>query len=133
MSSRYFYKYERIILCRHLLRSEGIIIGNDFYCEEVLCGKTKVNIVHETESVLAYYHTKPFYPIHIVVIPKKHISSLLTIEEEDQDLLLEMISVIKIVAEKVNSDAGACRVLTNLGNYQDSKHLHWHVVSGNPL
>jgi len=58
---------------------------------------------------------------------------LLTIEEEDQDLLLEMLSVIKIVAEKVNSDAGACRVSTNLGNYQDSKHLHWHVASGNPL
>jgi len=57
----------------------------------------------------------------------------LTIEEEDQDLLLEMLSVIKIVAEKVNSDAGACRVSTNLGNYQDSKHLHWHVASGNPL
>ncbi|MEH7080968.1 HIT family hydrolase, partial [Bacillus velezensis] len=44
--------------------------------------------------------------MHIVVIPKKHISSLLTIEEKDQDLLLEMLSVIKIVAEKVNSDAG---------------------------
>ncbi|WP_088002643.1 HIT domain-containing protein [Gottfriedia solisilvae] len=108
-------------------------MGIDFYCEEVLSGKTKVNIVHETERVLAYHHTKPFYPIHIVVIPKKHISSLLTIEEEDQDLLLEMLSVIKIVADKVNSDAGACRVSTNLGNYQDSKHLHWHVASGNPL
>jgi len=57
----------------------------------------------------------------------------LTIEEEDQDLLLEMLSVIKTVAEKVNSDTGACRVSTNLGNYQDSKHLHWHVTSGNPL
>ncbi|WP_430509875.1 HIT domain-containing protein [Gottfriedia solisilvae] len=108
-------------------------MGIDFYCEEVLSGKTKVNIVHETERVLAYHHTKPFYPIHIVVIPKKHISSLLTIEVEDQDLLLEMLSVIKIVADKVNSDAGACRVSTNLGNYQDSKHLHWHVASGNPL
>jgi histidine triad (HIT) family protein len=35
----------------------------DFYCDEVLSGKTQVNKVLETEYVLAYYHTKPFYPI----------------------------------------------------------------------
>ncbi len=61
----------------------------DFYCEEVLSGNTKVNKVLETESVLAYYHTKPFYPVHIVAIPKKHISSFLTLEESDNELFTE--------------------------------------------
>ncbi|WP_017187750.1 HIT domain-containing protein, partial [Alkalibacillus haloalkaliphilus] len=50
----------------------------DFYCDEVLSGKTQVNKVLETENVLAYYHTRPFWPVHIVAIPKKHISSLIT-------------------------------------------------------
>jgi histidine triad (HIT) family protein len=41
-------------------------MSEDFYCEEVLSGKTIVNKVYETENVLAYYHTLPFYPVHIV-------------------------------------------------------------------
>ena len=100
----------------------------DFYCEEVLSGRTSVDKVFETENVLAYNHTRPFWDKHIVVIPKTHVGSLLTID--DNDLLLELIYVVKQVAAQVVEEKGAARVLTNLGNYQDSKHLHFHVNSG---
>ena len=100
----------------------------DFYCDEVLSGRTEVRIVRETHNVLAYHHTRPFWPVHIVVIPKRHISSLLTID--DDALLLELLRVLREVAKEVLDEHGACRVLTNLGKYQDSKHLHWHVSSG---
>lgn len=106
---------------------------SDFYCDEVLSGRTRVEKVFETDNVLAYHHTRPFYPVHIVVIPKRHIASLLTLEATDDSLLLEMLSVVRRVAAQVVSEHGACRVLTNLGKYQDSKHLHWHVASGGPL
>ena len=101
-----------------------------FYCDEVLSGRTAVNKVRETPNVLAYHHTLPFWPVHIVVIPKRHISSLLTLTESDADLLIELVDVIKQVAQQVVAEHGACRVLTNLGAYQDSKHLHWHVSAG---
>jgi len=91
-----------------------------------------VHHVPETDGVLAYYHTRPFWPVHIVVIPKRHVSSLLTLEEGDTPLLLELLTVVRQVAEQVVVEHGACRVLTNLGAYQDSKHLHWHVCSGQP-
>ncbi len=104
----------------------------DFYCEEVLSGKTFVEKVLETDNVLAFYHTKPYWPVHIVVTPKKHISSLLTITQEENDILLELISTIKQVATKVTDENGASRILTNLGKYQDSKHLHFHVSYGEP-
>jgi len=102
----------------------------DFYCDEVLSGHTRVKVVRETDNVLAYYHTRPFWPVHIVVIPKRHISSLLTLEETDNALLIELLCVVREVAKEVLAEHGACRVLTNLGNYQDSKHLHWHVSFG---
>lgn len=105
----------------------------DFYCEEVLSGKTEVEKVYETENVFAYYHTRPFYKVHIVTIPKIHIPSLLSLDDSHNDLLLEMIEVIKVVASKVKEEHGACRVITNLGKYQDSKHLHWHIVSGETI
>ena len=103
---------------------------SDFYCDEVLSGKTEVEKVIETDNVLAFHHTKPSYPSHIVVIPKKHISSLITLKNEDSDLLIEIITVVKEVAQQTVNRYGACRVITNLGEYQESKHLHWHVIYG---
>lgn len=102
----------------------------DFYCEEALSGRTPVSKVMETDSVLAFHHTRPFYPVHIVVIPKRHVDSLLTV---DEGLLMELLNVVRLIAKQVMHGHGACRVLTNLGEYQDSKHLHWHVAFGEPL
>lgn len=102
-------------------------MSEDFYCDEVFSGKTQVEKVLETENVLAYHHTRPFWPVHIVVVPKQHVDSLLTVEN---DLLVELMDVAKKVATSVLKEHGAVRVLTNLGEYQDSKHLHFHVISG---
>jgi histidine triad (HIT) family protein len=106
-------------------------MGNDFYCEEVLSGKTPVDKLFETANVLAFWHTRPFWETHVIVIPKTHIGSLLSIN--DNALLLELLEVVKKVAATVVNDTGAARVLTNLGDYQDSKHLHFHVNSGKQI
>ena len=103
---------------------------SDFYCDEILSGKTAVEKVAETDNVLAYYHTRPFFETHIVVIPKRHIASLLALEESDKDLFFEIFETIKTVAAQVTKTRGAARVLTNLGDYQESKHLHFHVCYG---
>src|SRR5690606_19643754 len=92
------------------------IMTEDFYCDEVLSGKNQVNKVLETEKVLAYYHTRPFYPVNIVAIPKKHIISYITLEESVNDILIELIDVTKQIASKVTKEKGACRVITNLCN-----------------
>ena len=103
----------------------------DFYCEEVLSGRTPVEKVFESDTVLAYHHTRPFWPVHVVVIPKVHVGSLLTID--DDSLLIELLDAVKSVAARVVEEHGAARVLTNLGRYQDSKHLHFHVLSGEQI
>ena len=108
-------------------------MSEDFYCEEVMSGRTPVDKVFETDNVLAYHHTRPHWPVHVVVIPKRHVSSLLTLAPEDDYLLIELLAVVRRVAAQVLEERGACRVLTNLGAYQDSKHLHWHVFSGEQL
>ncbi len=105
----------------------------DFYCENVLSGNIDVDVVHETENVLAYRHTRPYWETHIVVIPKRHISSLLTMDPADDELLVEIFAVIRAVAAKVVEESGSARVLSNLGNYQESKHLHFHVNSGRQI
>ena len=108
-------------------------MSNDFYCDEALSRRTVVKKVMETDNVLAFHHTQPFYPVHVVVIPKRHVESLLSLKKEDDALLIELLEIVKQVAAQVLAQQGACRVLTNLGEYQDSKHLHWHVAAGQPL
>jgi histidine triad (HIT) family protein len=104
--------------------------SEDFYCDEVLSGRTPVEKVFETENVLAFRHTRPFWETHIVVIPKTHVDNLLTVEK---DLLCELLEVVKSIAGQVMEETGSARVLTNLGEYQDSKHLHFHVNSGEQI
>ncbi|HEY1835627.1 MAG TPA: HIT domain-containing protein [Candidatus Saccharimonadales bacterium] len=78
-------------------------IGNDIYCDLIIPRKIPVKIVKETEHVLAYHHTRPYWPVHIVVTPKEHISSLLELEGE---IINELLSVVKVVAGSVKSKLG---------------------------
>ncbi|KXK06947.1 MAG: histidine triad (HIT) protein [Acidobacteria bacterium OLB17] len=105
----------------------------DFYCDFALSGKAEIDRVLETDTVLAFHHTRPFWETHIVVVPKRHIDSLLTIIPDDEKLLVELIEAVNTVAGKVVAERGAARVITNLGRYQDSKHLHFHVCSGEKI
>jgi len=105
--------------------------SDDFYCGEVLSGHTPIVRIRETDDVLAYRHTRPFFETHFVVVPKRHIASLLDPSLSDAELL-SLLHVVREVAADLVETRGACRIITNLGGYQDSKHLHWHVVSGEP-
>lgn len=107
--------------------------GDDFYCDVALPDVAALDVVHEDAQVLAYHHTRPFWPTHVVVVPKRHISSLTTITEADEADVRALLAVVQRVARQVETSEGAAGVLTNLGRYQDSKHLHVHVFSGEPL
>lgn len=103
---------------------------SDWYCDEILSGQRPIDLVAETAAVLAFHHTRPSYDAaHVVVIPKLHIGSILSDHLTDM-LLLEILNVVRAVAANVLRETRACRIVTNLGEYQESKHLHWHVVSG---
>lgn len=108
-------------------------MSNDFYCDEALSGRTPVKVVRETDDVLAFHHTRPYWAVHIVVVPKLHIPSLTDLGGHSVELLHRLLEVVRQVAAQVERERGACRVVTNLGAYQDSKHLHFHVGSGEVL
>lgn len=101
----------------------------NFYRDRVLSGKEHVERVFENEHVLAFKHTNPSYPVHFVVIPKEEIDSILDLPL-DCSLLVELVTAIKSVVNQIMETHGKCRVVTNVGKYQDSKHLHWHIISG---
>jgi histidine triad (HIT) family protein len=105
----------------------------DFYCEKILRGRMDVRICFENEAVFAFHHSNPLWEHHVVLLPKKHLESLLALEEADNELLLELMRAAKRIAGDFMLRFGAARVYTNLGDYQSSKHLHWHIGSGKQL
>lgn len=103
---------------------------SDFYCDEALSGRTPVRKVVETDEVLAFHHTRPYWPVHIVVVPKRHVPSLTDLGDHPIDIVHQVLEVVRSIARSVEQEHGSCQVLTNLGDYQDSKHLHFHVAFG---
>ena|SRR3990167_10702035 len=103
----------------------------DFYCDFVLSNKVNVDKIKETERVLAYFHTKPHWETHVVILPKEHISTLSDVA--DMSLIGEIFEMAKDIIRKMDLDKKNFRVITNGGSFQDSKHLHFHLVSGEEL
>jgi histidine triad (HIT) family protein len=105
----------------------------DFYCDQILSRTLEVRIYFENDQVFAFHHSNPIWEQHVVLLPKKHLESLLSLEEADNDLLLELMRTAKMIAGDLMARFGAARVYTNLGDYQSSKHLHWHIGCGKQL
>lgn len=105
--------------------------SNDFYCQEVFSGKTEVEVVEETPTVLAFYHTKPAYELHIVIVPRRHITRL--VDMEDMTIIKEVFEITKKIIVRLRLHETNYKVITNGGSFQDSAHLHFHLVSGEKM
>lgn len=105
----------------------------DIYCEKILTGELKVKVLEETEHALAFEHSAPYWEKHVVVIPKKHIESFTDNSEEDSSIIMDVIEVAKRVAKSIEQELGGCRMSTNIGSYQSSKHLHFYIHAGERL
>jgi len=93
------------------------------------------SIVYEDEDVIAFNDLNPEAPVHILVIPKKHIESLSAASAEDQQLLGKvMLTIAKIAAEQGIAKDGY-RVVTNCGEQggQTVMHLHFHLMGGREM
>jgi histidine triad (HIT) family protein len=104
----------------------------DFYCEQILSGRTVVPVCFENDRVFAFHHTNPIWESHVVLLPKKHLESFLSLEGEAA-LLLELMQAARRIAADLMARHGGARVYTNLGDYQTAKHLHWHIGGGAQL
>ena len=104
------------------------------FCK-IIKGEIPSNKVYEDEDVLAFYDINPAAPIHILVIPKKHIKSLADIEEDDEKLLGKIHMVINKIAEEKGFKEKGYRLIINCGEDggQEVMHLHMHILAGKSL
>jgi histidine triad (HIT) family protein len=89
-------------------------------------------VFFENDKVLVFKDIKPKAPIHLLIIPKKHIVSVNEIEEEDKDLLGELFITAKKIAEEMDIKSSGYRLSINVGEGagQEVFHLHIHLLGG---
>lgn len=104
------------------------------FCK-IINGDIPCNKVYEDNDILAFYDVNPATPIHILVIPKKHIVSVIDVKLEEGFIISKIFSVINEIAKNMKFDNDGFRVITNCGNDsgQEVKHLHFHVLAGRNL
>lgn len=92
-------------------------------------------IVYEDDNFLAFKDINPEAPVHILVIPKKHIQGVDKVQEEDTDYLKNVYFVIQKIAVEQGIAATGYRVVTNVGEDggQTVNHLHFHILGGRSL
>lgn len=100
------------------------------FCK-IVNGEIPSEKVYEDDEILAFKDINPQAPIHILVIPKKHISSALQIEEEDKELIGKIFIAIKKIANQFNLENGY-KILNNCGveGGQEVMHIHFHLLGG---
>lgn len=98
------------------------------FCK-VVSGELPSKKVYEDSEILAFYDTEPKTPVHVLIIPKKHVKNLM--EEKSVDLLGKIQIVATKLAKKLKID-DAFKLTTNNGKSagQIVHHLHYHLIGG---
>ena len=92
-----------------------------------------VQKLRETPTLLAFHHPEPGYPTHILILPKRAITSLAELTAGSAPLLVEVIQITQSLVEQMGLEKSGYRLIVNGGAYQDLPQLHWHLVSGAAL
>ena len=107
------------------------MINKDCIFCKLINGEMKSNFILETGKAVAFNDINPVSDVHILIVPKKHIESVLTVSAGDADYLIEMHEVAKkLVADK---GLGAFRLAYNGGKFQHVPHLHMHLLAGSKI
>ena len=109
-------------------------MDNCIFCK-IIKGEIPSEKVYEDEEILAFKDINPAAPIHILVIPKKHITSLAHMEKDDEIIVGKIYGVINKIAEEQGVKDNGYRVIVNCGKDagQEVMHLHFHILAGKQL
>ena len=107
---------------------------NCIFCQ-IVAGKIPSEILYQDEKVIAFRDINPQAPIHLVIIPKRHIPSLTHLSEEDLPLIGHLVNIANQLAKKEGIAESGYRLVINCGKQggQLVPHLHMHLLGGRKL
>lgn len=109
-------------------------MGDCLFCR-IVSKELPADVVYEDASVVAFKDIHPQAPVHLLVVPKKHVPKLMEIKPEDASVVADLHKAIQTLAEKHAVDKTGFRIVVNNGPNagQAVDHLHYHVIGGRKL
>lgn len=109
-------------------------MSNCLFCG-IVKGDIKGEIVYQDKSVVAFRDIAPKAPVHILIIPRKHMETLLDLEQGDKQLIGDIFYVASQLAKEQGISKDGFRVVLNNGPGagQSVDHIHFHLMGGRPF
>lgn len=104
------------------------------FCK-IVSGEIPSTKVYEDEKTLCFKDINPEAPVHVLVIPKKHISNINELSKDDEEIIGHIFGVIKKVTKELGISESGYRVVSNCNEDagQTVPHVHFHILGGKKL
>jgi histidine triad (HIT) family protein len=101
------------------------------FCQ-IAQGQTETQMLYQSDTLVVFKDINPHAPVHLLLVPKKHIRSVNDLTDADQEILAELILVAKEMAKEQGVDKSGYKLLYNVekGGGQLMFHLHLHLIGG---
>ncbi len=95
-------------------------------------GETDTEFVHETDDLIVFKDMKPHAPVHLLIVPRRHIRSINELDEKDHAVVADLIFTAKEMGKRMSVNESGYRLFFNVekGGGQAVFHLHLHLVGG---
>ncbi len=101
----------------------------------IITGTAPADLLYEDDDLIVIRDIRPVAPVHLLVIPRKHITSLNELQPEDANLAAHLLLTVPRIAHQLLGDDAAFRTVINTGADagQTVFHLHVHIIAGRPF
>ena len=101
----------------------------------IAAGEVPAEVVHRTEHTVAFRDINPQAPVHVLVIPRRHVENAATVTHDDAEVVADLVVAARQVAEALGVAEGGYRLVMNVGDdaLNSVPHLHVHVLGGRRL
>jgi len=101
----------------------------------IVAGEEPAEILHSTETVLAFRDTNPKAPTHLLLIPKEHLTDVRDLEDRHGGVLADLFQAAAHLAKTEGIERTGWRLVSNVGHDagQSVFHLHLHLLGGRPM
>jgi len=89
-----------------------------------------VKRLYESEKMVAFYHPRPSYPFHVLLVPKQAVRSLMELSGADSALWIDLLQAVQMLVKQFDLQAKGYRLIVNGGPNQEVPQLHFHLISG---
>ncbi len=104
------------------------------FCQ-IVAGKVPSEILYQDEEIIAFPDINPVAPVHLLIIPKKHIPSLAHLSEAESSLIGDMVNIANQLAKREGISESGYRLAISCGEQggQEVPHLHMQLLGGRKL